>query len=295
MVLSNDQQYLYAICLAISRGECYSDMALRKPGPVSHSRWLTIAGRILRLYVVTEIPSDNLIILATYIMKVELDSVRDFFFKAAETRDDDWGEKIITRIKDQDLTAKDASYHLFCQRELYRLLSETGGKRGYRPARNVDEAMEYIYYYLDGKSEECQFSMEELLNQIQGGFYPDIQTVKTRLFKKYAENIMIAETCNQKCTVYFRNLGYKILTKSWYDNKKSDPQEEKLRAVKAASDIILGDISSQIYNTSEYTPPDNFLVNVESVFPDSLLVFFQTIILKNKCFSVDKWRNFSGT
>ncbi|GBO37507.1 hypothetical protein AVEN_222804-1 [Araneus ventricosus] len=70
MVLSNDQQYLYDICLAISRGECYSDLALRKPGPVVHSRWLTIAGGILRLYVATEKPSDNLIILTTYIMKL---------------------------------------------------------------------------------------------------------------------------------------------------------------------------------------------------------------------------------
>ncbi|GBN98290.1 hypothetical protein AVEN_70106-1 [Araneus ventricosus] len=70
MVLSNDQQYLYDICPPISRGESYSDLTLRKPGPVVHSRWLTIAGRILRLYVVTEKPSDNLIILATYIMKV---------------------------------------------------------------------------------------------------------------------------------------------------------------------------------------------------------------------------------
>ncbi|GBM10984.1 hypothetical protein AVEN_1320-1 [Araneus ventricosus] len=70
MVLSNDQQYLYNICLEISHGECYSDLALRKPDPVAHSRWLTTAGRILRLYVVTEKPSGNLIILATYIMKV---------------------------------------------------------------------------------------------------------------------------------------------------------------------------------------------------------------------------------
>ncbi|GBN17780.1 hypothetical protein AVEN_122311-1 [Araneus ventricosus] len=70
MVLSNDQQYLYEICLAISCGECYSDLALRKPDPVAQSRWITIAGRILRLYVVTEKPSDNLIILATYIMNI---------------------------------------------------------------------------------------------------------------------------------------------------------------------------------------------------------------------------------
>ncbi|GBM02987.1 hypothetical protein AVEN_14503-1 [Araneus ventricosus] len=70
IVLSNDQQYLYDICLPISRGECYSDLALRKPGPVVHSRWLKIAGRILKLYAVTEKSSHNPIILATYIMKV---------------------------------------------------------------------------------------------------------------------------------------------------------------------------------------------------------------------------------
>ncbi|GBN17570.1 hypothetical protein AVEN_140252-1 [Araneus ventricosus] len=45
MVLSNDQQYLYDICLAIPRGEYYSDLALRKPGPVAHSRWLTTAAK----------------------------------------------------------------------------------------------------------------------------------------------------------------------------------------------------------------------------------------------------------
>ncbi|GBM90613.1 hypothetical protein AVEN_239219-1 [Araneus ventricosus] len=70
MVLSNDQQYPYDICLAISRGECYYDLALRNPGPVSHLRWLTTTGRILRLYVAAERPSDNPIILATYIMNV---------------------------------------------------------------------------------------------------------------------------------------------------------------------------------------------------------------------------------
>ncbi|GBN59322.1 hypothetical protein AVEN_206598-1, partial [Araneus ventricosus] len=63
MVLSNDQQYLYDICLAIYSGEYYSDLALKKPDPVAQSRWITFAGRILRLYVVTEKPSDNLIIL----------------------------------------------------------------------------------------------------------------------------------------------------------------------------------------------------------------------------------------
>ncbi|GBO39839.1 hypothetical protein AVEN_240427-1 [Araneus ventricosus] len=116
--------------------------------------------------------------------KVDLYSVRDSFLKAAETRGDDCEEKIITRIKDQYFASKDARYHFFCQMKLYRLPSETGAKRGYRPARNVVETMECIYSYLEEKPEECKFSMEELLNQIQGEFYPEIRTVKTRLFKK---------------------------------------------------------------------------------------------------------------
>jgi len=68
--LSTDQQYLYNICKAVSYGICSPDLAFQKPGPVCHSRWLTTANRILRLYIATECPSENLTTLATFIMKV---------------------------------------------------------------------------------------------------------------------------------------------------------------------------------------------------------------------------------
>lgn len=68
--VSTDQQYLYDICHAISAGICSPDLAARRPGPVVHSRWLTTASRILRLYVGTDDPSENLKILVTFIMKV---------------------------------------------------------------------------------------------------------------------------------------------------------------------------------------------------------------------------------
>src|SRR6218665_28808 len=70
--VSTDQQYLYKMCQAIhvSAGTCSPDLAARRPGPVVHSRWLTIANRILRLYVGSDDPSDNLKIFVTFIMKV---------------------------------------------------------------------------------------------------------------------------------------------------------------------------------------------------------------------------------
>ena len=67
---STDQQYLYNIYKAVASGNCCSDFALQKPGPVCHSRWLTTANRLLRLYVATQNPTENLVTLATYVMEV---------------------------------------------------------------------------------------------------------------------------------------------------------------------------------------------------------------------------------
>ena len=68
--LSTDSKYIYKMANAISNGVVPADLSHIKAGPIAHSRWLTKANRLLRLYVSTENPSRNLKILATYIMKV---------------------------------------------------------------------------------------------------------------------------------------------------------------------------------------------------------------------------------
>ncbi|KAF2905066.1 hypothetical protein ILUMI_01109 [Ignelater luminosus] len=50
-----------------------------------------------------------------------------------------------------------------------------------------------------------------------------------------------------------------ILSKAWYKEKKSDPQQENIRILEAAANILLGDIRSQVYNNTVFSPPDNFL------------------------------------
>lgn len=68
--LSTDVKYLYQIAKAISNGIVPVDLANIKPGPIAHSRWLTKASRLLRLYVTTNTPSTNLKTLAVYIITV---------------------------------------------------------------------------------------------------------------------------------------------------------------------------------------------------------------------------------
>lgn len=67
--LSKDQQYLYDISKAIGTGDYPKELSVRNPGPLSHSRWLTTANRVLRLYISTPLPSDELKELVTFILK----------------------------------------------------------------------------------------------------------------------------------------------------------------------------------------------------------------------------------
>lgn len=68
--LSKDQKYLYEISEAISTGFCDDNLLKRDPGPICHSRWLTTANRILRVYVGSPKPSAALKHLTEFILKV---------------------------------------------------------------------------------------------------------------------------------------------------------------------------------------------------------------------------------
>ncbi|KAB7500854.1 hypothetical protein Anas_10986 [Armadillidium nasatum] len=57
--LSTDQYYAYRICCSIITGDVDDDLALLEVGPINHSRWLTLACRILRYYASLVKPSLN--------------------------------------------------------------------------------------------------------------------------------------------------------------------------------------------------------------------------------------------
>ena len=68
--LSCDQKYMYKIVEAVTSGTQHKTNL--KPGPLSHSKWLTTASRILRFYISTKNPTENLVILTNYVVKVYL-------------------------------------------------------------------------------------------------------------------------------------------------------------------------------------------------------------------------------
>ncbi|GBM34037.1 hypothetical protein AVEN_162218-1 [Araneus ventricosus] len=59
----------YNVSKAIKSGNCKEDFAVRDPGPLSHSRWLTTANRTLRLYLSEESSTPELQEIVVFILK----------------------------------------------------------------------------------------------------------------------------------------------------------------------------------------------------------------------------------
>jgi len=68
-ILSKDQQFLLDISSAIKSGNCSEDLSVRESGVISHSRWLTTANRVLRLYLSLETPTEEHKILVSFLLK----------------------------------------------------------------------------------------------------------------------------------------------------------------------------------------------------------------------------------
>ena len=59
---------MYEMHQSVSQGVVSEDLAIKSPSNLRHTRWLTTANRVLRLYVTSETPSDNLLSLVNFIM-----------------------------------------------------------------------------------------------------------------------------------------------------------------------------------------------------------------------------------
>ena len=64
----------YRICWGVITGNIDDELAFLEVGPMYHSRWLTLACRILRYYVSISKPTKNLKLIAEFIVKVYLPS-----------------------------------------------------------------------------------------------------------------------------------------------------------------------------------------------------------------------------
>ena len=125
---------------------------------------------------------------------------------------------------------------------------------------------------------------------IEGNYKPDVKTVKKKLQQKFGEDIFIIDQRNRECIICFRNIGYKLLADRWYEEKETNPRQEKLPVLREAAAIIRADIRSTVYETEYYPPSDDFMKNARDDVPASLQCLLSEIITKDKRGCEEMWQ-----
>lgn len=173
-----------------------------------------------------------------------------------------------------------ARYHNDCSKQLYSKKWWDKKKSDVRK-NDIDNAMEYVFTYLNENSEECQFLLADLMQSIKGDYIPERRTIVERLKVKYGEEILFFNETGQDCIVCFKGFIYKVITKR-PSHKKNDHHEQRLQKIRDAAAIILEDIRSQPYETKQYPPSDDFLRDVHTSVPETLSVLLSGIICQSK-------------
>lgn len=81
--LCTDQKTLFDLCAAVSTGYVSPELAKRKLGKLSHTRWTTAASRVLRIYLSEVNPSETLRTVVRHILFVYVPSLFDIKHKSS--------------------------------------------------------------------------------------------------------------------------------------------------------------------------------------------------------------------
>lgn len=210
---------------------------------------------------------------------VETLSIQYRIREACSMRKDSWGDAVLGRLASiNDLVAEGAVYHKDCYRTFVKPIDFPSPKAEIPRDSHITEAMEEIFTYME-ESTDCQFSQDEILGVITG-VKPQWRTIKAELERKYGDRILITPGVNRfkLPVVCFRETGYKIINQAWYENRAKSEEEERLRIVAKAVEIIRQDIQSQVYSTDTYPASDDFL-KIPGTLPQSLTFFLEGLLL----------------
>ncbi|KAF0749504.1 Uncharacterized protein FWK35_00020019 [Aphis craccivora] len=157
---------------------------------------------------------------------------KDSLLETAKNRNDKWGSDVILRVGNvSDLVAAEGRYYGACGKQFFKRISTQQSSKGRPENVEVTAAFDFVCNYIENNEDRCQFSLREILNEYKG-YIPTEKILKKRLIDKYGQDIVIATGINRQPVICF--------------------QEERLRVVKAAADIIREDIKSMVYDLQKF-------------------------------------------
>ncbi|XP_052758830.1 uncharacterized protein LOC128202453 [Galleria mellonella] len=197
---------------------------------------------------------------------------------------DDERREILKRIHSAEnhVILTEGKYHEDCVLKLkneYKLFTRSSQTPYFD---KISEAMEEIYDFMLS-SEECQFTMTQLIEAVQiCDVIPHEDTIKNHLKKRFGNQIVISSRIGGVTYVCFSTTLYDILTDSWRKQKSKTIEEEENALIDSAAELIRRKIRTVICDVNQYSPSDKILINVNESIPPQLLRFLEHIIYKDK-------------
>ena len=145
------------------------------------------------------------------------------------------------RISSVDLKCVGAVYHRACWIKFKK--GKTFTTPGRAPSDDISQAMEIIYDFME-ESEDSQFSIKKLLNLVAMKYTISEMTIRRKLSEHYGNRIVLASTKKKISVVCFRTHGAKIINDRWYEEKMKDEEQEEIRVMIKAADIVRRHIES---------------------------------------------------
>lgn len=159
-----------------------------------------------------------------------------------------------------------------------------------RPVES-DIIVKFVIDYLKKNSDECQFSLNEILRLYEGEQI-DITYLSKKFQKNYAnvnnDDVIITHVRGKDTLISFKNCVSNLTQQFGSSNIVTDEAEKRRKIVQAAADIIREDIiRSQVYNTDRYPVPHDFLSESNKDIPETLKLLLDVILLKNNKSDID--------
>uniref|UniRef100_A0A6P7H4G6 Uncharacterized protein LOC114345966 n=1 Tax=Diabrotica virgifera virgifera TaxID=50390 RepID=A0A6P7H4G6_DIAVI len=206
-------------------------------------------------------------------------------------------KNLIYRLKQiTDLEIEKPKYHSTCLTSFYYYQPFTS--RGRPISEKMSEALTFVISHILNNEEVCQFSLKEILSEFKGNDVPQLKYLQKSLEDHFGDEIKIYST-KKDYFICFRDSKGRIIDDEWYSKRKANREEERLRIVQEAANIVLEDIRLQRHDLSKYDVPTSITSDIFSDLPLTLKEFVKIVVVTHKQSTkengLQKWYNQAAT
>lgn len=210
------------------------------------------------------------------IRRVQDHLLKDRLLAIANSRDDDLGEEVLSRLKGNcSLVQAKAAYHKICYN---RFVQQIYDRQPLENAQNEQAFCNLINHIQNAAT--YKFNLKELRDVIGDNTMSDTILFR-KLKQKYGDEIFISRNPGRQTEIFFKQFDIAKICGDWFCSDGNISDHRRAIILNVAADILRADIEIATFNTTSYSPPAEFLQTVATDIPANLQTFLGQLLYKN--------------